>query len=280
MDPRPYRAAGSLLERLGPRIRLHRRSNLTVLRTLVYVCILLVIAVPCVLEAFDILRINQETHAPVSVLVTVLSSLLPGLTAPTLAAWLVVRAYRSRDISLDLRKLGFVHRRGGVETTVFWEDVVRFQATGWSGPFGWTLSRKGGERLHLTRELDGFTSIGAVVSEECVRHLLPAALADLDARRSLRFGPFLVTQEGLAFEGRKPAWADVRVAVCIRRMLAIGDAADGVRALPKREGVLCWAKAAFVDVPNAPALMALVDRLGAGTKASGSETSDTDGHRS
>jgi hypothetical protein len=50
-------------------------------------------------------------------------------------------------------------------------------------------------------------------------------------------------------------------AVVVGATIAVGNRSDGVRVLPKRDGIVAWAKEAYADVPNGAVLLALVERL-------------------
>jgi hypothetical protein len=262
----PYRTVDTLAERLGSSIRVHRRSASATVVTLVIVAGLLV--PPYILLA-NIVSGKTVPMTPFELFL-----------APTLccvAIGLLVALFRARDLQLDLRTHGFVHRVRGVETGVPWEEVtgiaptVGIRHTARAGRFGYTITTKRGARIEIPHTFEGMPALSGVLETQCVRHLLPVALAEIEARGSVAFGPFSAARAGLSFDGRTLSWSDVKGAAVVRGMLAVGDKVNGIGVFAKRDGIVAWAKAPYVDVPDGPVLLALVEHC----KRSGSSIEKT-----
>jgi hypothetical protein len=252
----PYRTVDTLTERLGASFRVHRLSVLASAGTLLLATTLLV---PPLLVLDEIATGTAESMTPLELV------LAPVLFAAAIC--LFVRFFRTRDLRLDLRLHGFVHRARGVETVVPWEDVTRIRAivsvlhSSRSGRFGYVVTSKGGAKVELPYAFEGIQEIRGVLERECARHLLPAAVAEIEARRPVSFGPFVATSAGLSYDERMLPWNEIKGAAVVRGMLAVGDKVDGIGLLPKREGVIAWARAPYVAIPNGPVLLALVEHL-------------------
>lgn len=178
---------------------------------------------------------------------------------------LVVRTFRSRDLSLDLRELGFIRRAAGVETECLWDDVRDLRLT-WRHIRRWrldgcTVTLNDGRRIALTDELEDIREIRATVERECVSRLVRSSLAAIDAGRPVPFGPFVATREGLGHRQRELPWKDVQGAKILNTKIAVGDRTQGISLLPKRDGIVAWAQEPYEDVPNAAVMLAVVDRL-------------------
>jgi hypothetical protein len=256
--PPPYRTAEALLERLGPSVRLYRRSKPALLRTAAIVLLLLV---PPLVTVASLLSGDAADDDGGAVFVLVF-----GLISMGAALVLALRTFRSRDLSLDLRELGFIHRVGGVERELLWDDVRDLRLT-WRDIRRWrrdgcTVTAKDGRRFALTDELEGIREIRAAVERECVSRLVRTSLAIIDAGSPVPFGPFVATREGLGHRHRDLPWKDVQGAMMVGAKIAVGERTQGIRVLPKRDGIVAWAQEAYEDVPNAAVMLAVVNRLG------------------
>lgn len=257
----PYRAAGVPVEELGDVTALHRRSKLALLRTALLVAGLLVIALAAFARAFE--QLTQG--APEDSLVAVVS-LVVGTGALAVGVMLALSAIRSRDLRLEIRELGLRLRVAGVVRTMLWDDVREVRIA-WRhvrrarDRHRYTLVAKDGRSLVVTDALAGIHEIRSAIERECVRRLLPEAIVSVEAGRGVPFGPFVVTKDGLTCGAKKLAWKDMKGTLVVRGLIAVGDKTEGIRVLPKRDGVVAWAKAAYADVGNAAVMMALVERL-------------------
>jgi hypothetical protein len=252
-----YRTVDALAERLGRSKRVYRPTLASTVVSGLFGLVLVCYA----LAALEATVSDEAAFAP--------AALFWIFVFGVAGAGLLAHALRSRGLSFELREHGFVHRAGRVETVARWDELSEVRATlslrhnSRSGRFGYVVSLAGGRKVELPHALEGIDDIRARLDEETVRTLLPRAIADVEAGRAVAFGPFVATGEGLAFGGEALPWREVTGATTVRGVLAVGDKAK-VTLLPKRDGVLAWAKAQYVDVPNGALLVALVDHFKGG----------------
>jgi hypothetical protein len=263
--PVPYRSVDAELERLGSSTHEYRRSKLAIARAFLLASVALTLSFSLLGDVVAIVTRGSPNY-----LFPAMVSFPLGLVMAGFAVLLVGRALHPRGLSLDLRALGFIHRLRGVETVVLWEEVARIDVT-WKSVRRFArdtcaVTTRDGRRVELTEQLAGIAEVRGVVERECTRCLLPVALKEIEAGRAVSFGPFVATSEGLAHGEDELDWEDVKGALIVRGMIAIGDTTDRVRVLPKRGGVVAWATAGYADVPNAAVLLALVERLTEGSR--------------
>ena len=262
----PYRIVDARVERLGPSLRVHRRSAGATVVSLLLASSLLV---PPFFVIADISSGTTESMTP--------SGFLFALFLACAAVSILVHVFRTRDLRIDVRTHGFVHRVRSIETGVPWEDVAAIVATvgirhsARSGRFGYILTTRGGARIELPHTFEGMVELRSVLEKECVRHLLPVAVAELRAHRPVSFGRFIATHAGLSFDDRALPWSAVKGAAVVRGWLAVGDRGNGIGVLPKRDGIVAWAKAPYVDVPDGPVLLALMEHFKASARRAGDE---------
>jgi hypothetical protein len=256
MTPVPYRAADSSKERLGALVESYGRSKRAALRSVAIVGFLLLLGLEACLSSLDGLDDRAVDTSVVGMLV--------GATALLAVLLLGRRMLASRGLRLELREHGLVYRVRRAETVMLWEDVAQVTVTRrnirrWARDRCVLVARDGG-RLVLSNQLQGIVAICSKVEEETVRRLFPRAKADLQAGHSLAFGPFQVTEERIVHGSRGLAWNDVADAVVMKGVFVVSDR-HGIRILPKRDGIIAWAKAPCDEVPNAAVLLRLVQQL-------------------
>jgi hypothetical protein len=253
----PYRAAGAVEPQLGALVDSYAPSTLAGVRSVVLFGVLLLLGILTLASTFGGLD-NRPAD-------TLVFGLLAGMACCLGAVGVAVRWRATRGMHLEVREHGLTYRVGSRETVLLWEDVAEVRVTRtnvrrWDLG-GCVLVGKDGNRIVLTSQLRGIDAIGSTVERESVRRQVPRVLAELDAGRTVPFGPFAVSKAGLAHGSRELAWRDVAGATVGNGIIAIGDTTRGIRVLPKRGGLIAWAGASYDEVPNAAVLLALVQRL-------------------
>jgi hypothetical protein len=263
MTSGPFRTADSTFERFGAVIAQYGRSKLAVLRSAGLVIALCLIGLSAFTSTVDLLEGGEPERS--------VASLVVGVVTFAAAAAVIVRALGFRGLHLELRQHGLIRRVGGVEVGMLWEDVAELRVARrsirrWTR-WGCSLRSGDGRRLELTDQLARIAEVCSRVEHESVARLLPRVLTDLEAGRAVAFGPFVVTRNGVEHRERHLAWAKVAQARVMGRLLVIGDATNGIRVLPKRDGIMAWAPELYAEVPNAAVLLAVVKRLASGSSA-------------
>ncbi|MFC8449136.1 DUF6585 family protein [Kitasatospora sp. NPDC057223] len=115
---------------------------------------------------------------------------------------------------LVLHTGGLVHSTGGRTRTVLWEEVAEIQVlrTGGYEPrlYACQLTLRGGGRLGFSvQQLQGLDLVGGALEEKVAQAQLPAALASIEAGRSVRFGSLHLDATGLADGADRLPWAEV-----------------------------------------------------------------------
>jgi len=251
----PYRTAEQTLERFGAVVAEYGLSKVAVLRSVVFLIVLSAIAFTSCSSVVDQLQHDR----------LIVATLVVGVIACTAVLGVIVRALHSRGLHVELRQLGLVHRTRAREVAMLWDDVAEMRVSRrnvrrWER-HACTLLAADRRRLELTDELSGIAEVCSRVEQQIVRRQLPRALADVQARRAVAFGPFAVTRDGLSHRERLLPWKEVGGAAIVDGRLVIGDATRGIRLLPKRDGIIAWARERYAEVPNAAVLLALVERL-------------------
>jgi hypothetical protein len=255
-EQRPYREAGAVEPQLGALVGSYAPSRLAAVRAVLVFGVLLLVGFTTLASTLGAL----DNRSP-DVLVF---GLLAGMACCLGAVGVAVRWRATRGMHLDVHEHGLSYRVGARETVLLWDDVAEVRVT-WTNVRrylgGCVLVGKDGKRMELTSHLAGIEAIGSTVETESVRRQVPRALAELEAGRTVPFGPFAVSKAGLAHGSRELAWRDVAGAALSDGIIAIGDTERGIRVLPKRGGLIAWAKASYDEVPNAAVLLTLVQQL-------------------
>jgi hypothetical protein len=251
----PYRTADATLARFGAVVARYGHSKLAIVRSFVMLAVLSLLGVSSCVAAVDQLQGGRSDGIVVNLAV--------GVIMCTAALGVIVRALRSRGLHLELRQHGLIRRARGAEVGMLWEDVAevrisRRNVRRWERN-ACTLLATDRRRLELTDELSGIAEVCSRVEQENVRRQLPRALADVQAGRAVAFGPFAATRDGLSHRERLLPWKEVGGAAVVQGLLVIGDTTRGIRILPKRDGIIAWARHRYADVPNAAVLLALVE---------------------
>jgi hypothetical protein len=165
-------------------------------------------------------------------------------------------------MQLELRERGFVYRTRRAHIPVLWDDVSEvFLTTRAIRQLAFArciILTTNGRRVALTNHFHGIAQISARVEEETARRLLPLALLRIEGGDTAVFGPFHVTRTSLAYETRRLDWKNVGDVVIARSLFVVGDATQGIRFLPKKDGVVAWAKPRSSEIPNVAVLTALI----------------------
>jgi hypothetical protein len=119
----------------------------------------------------------------------------------------------------------------------------------------WTVLRRDGVRIVLSNDdidgIDGIDRLGGPIIRRTTEALLPQALADLQAGRTLPFGPLRLGLQGIGRERKLVPWPNVtRVLVANGQVQVL--AAGRLRSA---------ATAAVEHIPNYLLLLALAERL-------------------
>jgi hypothetical protein len=116
----------------------------------------------------------------------------------------------------------------------------------------WTVLRRDGARIVLSNDdIDGIDRLGDPIIRRTTEALLPQALADLQAGKTLPFGPWRLGLQGIGRERKLVPWPDVtRVLVANGQIQVL--AAGRLRSA---------ATAAVEHIPNHLLLLALAERL-------------------
>jgi hypothetical protein len=253
----PYRVADPSPERYGPLVAQYGRSRLAVARSLGLAALMTLLG----LGSFISVAGPLEDGAPQDRV----AALMAGCIAWTVAAALTVHFVRSRGLHLELRKHGVIYRTNRRVVAMLWDDVVELRVSRrnlqrWSGDSCTLVSREG-QRLELTDQLSGVDELSARLEQDHVLRLLPDCLSAVQEGRPAAFGPFTVSAEGLAHRDRRLLWKDVAGGGLAGHLLVIADAKNGIRVLPKYEGIVAWAREPYDAIPNAALLLALVKML-------------------
>ncbi len=251
----PYRVADPSPERYGPLVVQYGRSPFAVARSLGLAALMALLG----LGSFISVAGPLEEGAPQDRV----AALMAGCIAWTVAAALTVYMVRSRGLQLELRRHGLIHRTHRRMVAMLWDDVVELRVTRrnlrrWSGD-SCTLVSRDGQRLELTDQLSGVDEISARLERDHVLRLLPGCVSAVKEGRTVAFGPFTVSAEGLAHRDRRLAWKEVGGGGTAGHLLVVGDVRNGIRVLPK--GIVAWAREPYDEIPNAAVLLALVQAL-------------------
>lgn len=255
----PYRSADVTLERFGAVVSRHGHSKLAVLRSVAIVVVLSLVGLSA-LASLASQEPGEGTVAPFVILIIACAA----------AVALVVRALGSRGMHLELRERGLIRRARRGEVGMLWDDVIELRVSRrnvqrWVRDRCALLAADGG-RLALTDELSGIAGVCSRIEGECARRQLPRVLSELDAGRAVAFGPFALTADGIAHGARRLTWKEVGGATVVAGLIVIGDATHGIRILPKRGGLIAWARERYEEVPNAAVLLTVVERSAGGRR--------------
>jgi hypothetical protein len=265
MTTPPYRAAGNDETRLGAVIETYGRSRLADLRSGALIGALLVIGIQAGVPSLNV----PDDRSVAGFVYPLLVCAGAFFAAIALAA----RTFASRGLmQLELREGGFVYRTRRAHVPVLWEDVSEVFLTR-RAIRRYELDRcvvitSNGRRVALTDQLRCIGKICTRIEEETTRRLLPATLGRLEAGGTATFGPFRVTQGSLAYQTEPLEWKDVGDVLIAKGLFVVGDAKHGISVMPKRDGVIAWAKVRTREIPNVAVLTALIKHFTRGRGAS------------
>ncbi|REE96458.1 DUF6585 family protein [Thermomonospora umbrina] len=165
-------------------------------------------------------------------------------------------ALRGRGSAVYLFASGLVRVSREGTTPYRWEELTGVTVTGVQPkpgrPTRWrfAVTAAGGGGFEVGDELPGVRELGDVLVSEITRRVLPAYLAAIEEGRALRFGPFIVSGEGVEKDGRRVPWESV------------GDAGsgNGLVYVRRRDGSGTLSATAG-EVPNAVAFAVLCRRV-------------------
>jgi hypothetical protein len=140
-----------------------------------------------------------------------------GLALMGLAA---VGGFASLYLALTLGEVSYlvfrdalVRRRGKDAQIVPWDQIRQVNQTVHPAWKKYQIVTRKGFDLELTANIANYLALGDLVEERVVAHLLPEALAELEAGRSVRFGPLDVNRGGLSFDGLSCGWSQVSLSI-------------------------------------------------------------------
>ena len=250
-----YRTPGSPGERLGERVASFGRSKLAMARSVVVIGVLFGFG----LVAFSPLASMPDTASVDHAGVLVVCMLVGG------AAWIAMLGaamllVSGRGERIDLHEQGLVHRTRRRQAVVAFDDVAEIRKT--RHELGWldqcVVVGKDGTRVVMTDRLALYRRACDAVVSEVARRQVARLLGELRANRTVPFGPFVATKEGLSHEGRQIPWSEVAGVVVGANFIAVADVAGGVKLLKGR--VVAWAKERYEDVPNAAVFAEVVEQ--------------------
>lgn len=266
----PYRSADEL-EHLGPAVCAHESSTKPSIRGVLVSLGLLVIGLAPFLAAWSALTSEEHDGAAKSVLVMLVSAVAMGI-----AVWGIVASVRPRKTRVEVYEHGVVLRTSPRPQAMLWTRVGEVLLHGRcdrDDVAAVTVISDDGTRLTVGNELSGFAELRSTIERETSSRLLEGALARLDRDRTVAFGPFEVTHDELRHADQRLPWRDVDQCIFTRGVVAVGSRTRKLRILPKRDGVLGWARVPSGSVPNAKVFLSLVTHL-RGSKLAGSEARD------
>lgn len=187
--------------------------------------------------------------------------MVPGAIAIALAsAYLfgaLVILWRAvvRGKVVHLFENGFTAAAGRTPEVYTWDELISVSMTGLRntrrGSTRWRFTAVAGDgrEVVLGGELPGLGEFGEVVTQEVTVRVVPWYLRAISAGGTVSFGPFVVSQEGIAKDGDGVPWQQVQ-----------DVAIDNGMVLVWRGGRITLA-ATVGSVPNAVALAALCQEL-------------------
>jgi hypothetical protein len=246
----PYRT-GDPSERLGACVSTHKARAGEYVRALLMAPGFLVIGLFAGVRAFDAAERDDWSFAVLASIVATTGLVIAGLVARHL--------FRLRQAGLEIRQFGVRIHHDKESSMMLWDEIgdIEWAASGRRGRHHVLIARDG-RRVVLTDEFTDPIAIARAVEQEVLGRLLPPLRARLEAGEEVSFGPFAASKEGVSHGTRRLAWSLVQRAVLVDGVFAIGAAGRDVVALPKRDGVMAWAKAPIGEVSNAPLLLAIV----------------------
>jgi len=106
-----------------------------------------------------------------------------------------------------------VQRRGGQSTVIPWSHIREVTQTIHVLWKKYRIRARGGVDIHLTADIKNHVALGSKIEEKLVEHLLPDALAQLDAGETIQFGALGVNRAGLYVENEQSPWPHTALSI-------------------------------------------------------------------
>jgi hypothetical protein len=141
---------------------------------------------------------------------------LIAAAGPIVALVQIRRVLRTPNLRILALRDGLVVWHGNRQDIWRWDDIAAIyvkkdpESTAGVQLCSYTLERRDGERLNFHANIEFFDNqLGVRVQHALCRRLLPGFRAELLAGRSLAFGPFSVSKQGIALGTEALYWADL-----------------------------------------------------------------------
>lgn len=184
-----------------------------------------------------------------------------GLLCIAGGVWAVYAHRQGQDMVVQVFHDGLVYTRHGRTLTMRWDDITDLSAIIFynqqlrSHFYTYTIKDAAGQtlRLNLTPgNLDNAEQLAQIIQQEVTDRQLPRAIADYNAGVPLRFGPLMVTQEGIEHGRQLLPWSEFDKFATSRH---------GHFVVHAQQGVTSWARVDMVKMTNVFTLLALVERI-------------------
>jgi hypothetical protein len=117
------------------------------------------------------------------------------------------------ELSCLVFRDALVWKRGKDAQVIPWDhvrDIFQTLHPVWKK---YRLTARNGFDLTLNENIGNARALGELIEEKVTAHRLPAALADLEAGKAIRFGPLGVSHAGLSFDGESAVWGEVSLSL-------------------------------------------------------------------
>lgn len=169
-------------------------------------------------------------------------------------------ALRSRRTRVTVYDHGFVYDDGKAQASMRWEDIVGvwlhyvFRSRGRLVLSAVHVRGRDGRQIVFNpNKLSAGLLLTRYIEQKTLETLLPAYWSSYSSGQTLTFGPFQVSQAGLAAQEKLLSWDQVKSARITIGYLSINES-----------GLKAWASAPLGQIPNAAVLLALIDRITGG----------------
>jgi hypothetical protein len=152
-----------------------------------------------------------------------------------------------------------VRRRGGESTVVPWDRIWAVYVTIHPAWKKYQVVIGKGKDFELSGDTANYRALGDLIEQKLLASRLPQALADLEAGKTVGFGPLTVHRAGLGFDCHSCPWSQVSLNVGLNPEPVIGTTYSNLVHLHVHSPVLTKAyKVEIGDIPNFPLFLALV----------------------
>jgi hypothetical protein len=183
-----------------------------------------------------------------------------GISLIVMGVMVLVRGVRNRGLRVLIFPEGFMRISRGEGQAFFWDEIDRIWrkkteghwARAWQGSLVLRIERKDGRSMEFDDTLPRLGDLAAVLHQQSLPHMLPAALNDYDSGRTLDFGKLKVNQTGIRHDADALGWKDIQE-------LKFDE--DRV-TIHKKGRWGKWKQVTLSEIPNAHLLRALLVRTG------------------